>query len=58
MNKEDRDKVFAEMSERVREAKRLQKIMHEDETKYNESKKAFWDYVTKMQLGDNITLDD
>lgn len=54
----DREKEFAEMAERVREARRLQKIMHEDEAKYNESKKAFWDHVNSSGLGDNITLDD
>jgi hypothetical protein len=56
--KTDREKEFAEMAERVREGRRLKKIMDDNKIKYEESKKAFWDHVNNSGLGDNITLDD
>lgn len=37
----DREKEFAEMSERVREGRRLKKIMDDNKEKYEESKKVF-----------------
>lgn len=52
------DKEFAEMAERVKEARRLKQIKDDSKKKYEEAEKAFWDYVNTMHMGDNITLDD